>query len=482
MKQNLLDNYSGTKDKSQISHQTWRLAKFPEYEEMVKTLLFKYYVENKYLTDEELSDLAFIFDEFNRVKHLGGYRFDRDDADALVVLLVYKGKLKYKSDTTNQQMINQYQMLKQNHDYYPNFRTEFELKMDTQDILDKEAKNNIKEALNLAKKRQKSQSIKDMGDYYLVDIDRLTNEINDEIEKLSGTVFISYDDINESLDNSLRLDFNFSNEDPYPGLIVDFIFKTLPRLLGTYVEIYNINEDLIIDDGESVFCNLNVTYDKPLRDNSVNLNECKPILQKHIFSNRKELKETLIQKHKINPLVIDTLFKQKPSNIAESLLSVLDKPTITQIMSEMNFKCSIDDVEKRAKKIVFVKYNWDPSNVVFNTENDAVQIIAVEDLKLEYQQPESDEIVLNYLATLSKAYTKDLNNEFTGICSKIKLLSKYTSDITSSVYCYTIVKLNNQYVFFSSNGEKKLLKKANNPQYLPNKLYFKIGLFASNVK
>ena len=207
----------------------------------------------------------------------------------------------------------------------------------------------------------------------------------------------------------------------------------------------------------------------------------KPLLR-YAFFNKNQLKEELITKHKINPTVIKELFKQKPQQLTESLLNVIDGKIIKTIITEKFFKCSIEDIEKRAKKIVFVKYNWNPKNVLFDTKNDVVQITSIDDLKPELQNESNDDLIFNFLEILSKKYIKDLNSEFVGFCNKLKFLSSHTSDITSSVYCYAIIKQDGEYFFFSSNREKKHLKRADNPQYLPNKLYFKIGLFASNVK
>lgn len=153
----------------------------------------------------------------------------------------------------------------------------------------------------------------------------------------------------------------------------------------------------------------------------------------------------------------------------------------TTNINEGIMKCTIENVEKKAKEIVFVKYNWNPKNVVFTTDKDVVQIMAMDDLKSELQQA-SDETILTFLQTLSTKYTKDLNKKFNGFCGGLSLLPTLMTDISSSVYCYTIIKKQNQIYFYSSNGEKKPLKHGKHPQYTTNKLYFKIGLFASNVK
>jgi hypothetical protein len=236
----------------------------------------------------------------------------------------------------------------------------------------------------------------------------------------------------------------------------------------------NINED---STGYIVDNRPNINEDFVIKST----NQYKKPLLKYVFNYRSKLKEELKNKHKINYNLVDTLFKGNPIEITESLLKTLNKKTIKSIITEGPFKCSIDDVEKRAKKIIFVKYNWDPKNVVFGTENNAVQITAMNDLKPELQQGH-DDVIFGFLESLSKKYGKDLNNEFNGFCNKIKMLSSFTTDITSSVYCYTIIKQSDGLYFLSSNREKKKLKRSDNPQYLLNKLYFKIGLFANNVK
>lgn len=167
-----------------------------------------------------------------------------------------------------------------------------------------------------------------------------------------------------------------------------------------------------------------------------------------------------------------TISLNKPVEIIE------DRPTN---INEGIMKCTIENVEKKAKEIVFVKYNWNPKNVVFTTDKDVVQIMATDDLKPELQQA-SDETILTFLQTLSTKYTKDINKKFNGFCGGLSLFSTLMTDISSSVYCYTIIEKQNQTYFYSSNGEKKQLKHGKHPQYTTNKLYFKIGLFASNVK
>ena len=207
----------------------------------------------------------------------------------------------------------------------------------------------------------------------------------------------------------------------------------------------------------------------------------KPLL-KYVFWHRSQLKEQLTANSFLSETVINTLFKQKPKAITESLLAILDKNDIKTLITEAPIKCSIDSVEKRAKRIIFVKYNWDPKNVLFSTEKDVVQITAVDDLRPELQSPADDNVIFKFLKTLSNSYRKDLNKEFTGFCDKLTFMSSHITNISSSVYCYAIIKQADGFYFFSSNGEKKKLKRPDHPQYTINKLYYKIGIFASNVK
>ncbi len=211
------------------------------------------------------------------------------------------------------------------------------------------------------------------------------------------------------------------------------------------------------------------------------ISDYKKPLTEYIFARKPQLRTYLTENIKLNPDVIKKNLKSKPREIADWLLTILESSDIKQILSEGSFKCTIEDVEKKAKKIIFVKYNWDPKNVVFTQENDSVQITAMMDLKPDLQNTTHDDVMIKFLTSLSKNYTKDLNSEFSNFCGRLKFLSHLSSDVTSSVYCYSVIQQGDAVILYNSNGEKKRLKHGNHPQYQINKLYFKIGLFANNI-
>jgi hypothetical protein len=210
-------------------------------------------------------------------------------------------------------------------------------------------------------------------------------------------------------------------------------------------------------------------------------------LTTYIFHNTTKLRKKLVEDFKFSKEMVTGIFKSPANIIAERLLTILEVNDIKTILSdspellkEASFKCSIEDVEKKAKKIIFVKYNWDPKNVVFTQENESVQIMVMSDLKPELQSAE-EPVVLKFLENLARAYTKDLNSEYSSFCGRIKFLSHLATEVTSSVYCYTVVQRGLDTILYNSNGDARKLKHGNHPQYQLNKLYFKIGLFASNV-
>lgn len=338
-------------------------------------------------------------------------------------------------------------------------------------------KNTLSEGLNLQKKQEIS-AIKDMGDFYLVNSEILTNLIQEAVNPIDGEV--SYKDVSEYDNNSINFDVYF-----HESYIVESLEKTLTIIMKSLSStIFNpiIDVEYIDTDEDSHLFSLYLVYDKEVRDESYvyeSVDLKKPLI-KQLFQNKSKIKKTLLTKYNMNESVVNTIFKQETKQIAESLLKILDKKVVKGLVKEGQFKCSIQDVEKKAKSIIFVKYNWDPKNVLFQTDNDAVQITVMDDLKPELQTA-NDESIVKFLESLSTGYTKDLNKQFVGFCGKIGFLAKFTTHITSSVYCYTIVQQPDGIFLFSSNGEKKKLKKGDHPQYQLNKLYFKIGLFASNV-
>jgi len=339
----------------------------------------------------------------------------------------------------------------------------------------------IKEGLNLPKKKYPI-AVEDMGGYYQINSEILIGLIKNAIRAVDGEV--SYREISEYDNNAMNFDIYI--HESYSDGVEQFLWQTVPAvftpLFKPIVDIEYVDTE---EDSQSHLFSLHVVYNKELRDENYIcesiLSYRKP-LSDYIFHDSKHLKEQLIAKYYLPKSIIDKTFKQSPSKITESLLQVLDKKTIKSLLKENLLKCTIDDVEKRAKKIVFVKYNWDPKNVVFSTERDVVQITAMDDLKPELQTVSDDKVIFKFLESLSNSYRKDLNREFTGFCNKIKFLSSLTSDISSQVYCYAIIQQADGTYFFSSNREKKKLKKSNHPQYTLNKIYYKIGLFASNIK
>ena len=203
----------------------------------------------------------------------------------------------------------------------------------------------------------------------------------------------------------------------------------------------------------------------------------KPLLE--FVTNKPNQVKNYLKHLRVTPEIIDAILRETPDDMVEHLLSTMDLPVIKNMLSEG--KCRIEDVEKKAKKIIFAKYNWDPKDVTFHQEDNAVQILAFTDLKPELQKITEDTVLFKFLESVAKRYNKDLNDEFSTFCGTVKFLRSFSTDVSAQVYCYTIIENGGLFYLYNSNGEKRSLKSGTHPKYLVNKLYYYVGLFASNV-
>jgi hypothetical protein len=144
--------------------------------------------------------------------------------------------------------------------------------------------------------------------------------------------------------------------------------------------------------------------------------------------------------------------------------------------------CSIEDIEKKSKKILFAKYNWNPDNVKFEQKDNA--IIATVNFPVKEELKTSDDLVIfNYLTKLSSKYEKDLKGEFDGFCSSVfKAFSKNPTYVAVSTYTYIVLEKDNNFTLYTSSSDKKQLKHGKHKNYTSNQTYIQIGIFVTNVK
>ena len=219
-------------------------------------------------------------------------------------------------------------------------------------------------------------------------------------------------------------------------------------------------------------------------DNRNQINESissyrKPLLE-HITKNSSTISEQL-SSIGLPREVISNVIKETPKDLATYLLTVLNLSEIKKLINEDTFKCGIDEIEKKAKKIIFAKYNWNPADVLFTQSDNAVHATMTTDLRSELQTPSNDQVIFAFLKKLSASYEKDLNKEYSTFCGGLSFMRKRSTTVNSSAYSYTVILVNNEIYRYDSNGEKRRLKHGNNPKYQLNKLYIELGLFSHNV-
>lgn len=154
------------------------------------------------------------------------------------------------------------------------------------------------------------------------------------------------------------------------------------------------------------------------------------------------------------------------------------------------FQCTIEDVEKRAKKIVFTVYNWNPKNVAFDQSDNMITLRVKFDIDTQTIQ-QTDDQIFSYLKRTSESYEKSFKNEFSNFCSSgLKFLGKKTTMVNVGVYTYLIMereypvqnKSNSarEITMFDSTGVKRKLKHGNHENYQKDKIYIQVGLSVNN--
>jgi len=152
-----------------------------------------------------------------------------------------------------------------------------------------------------------------------------------------------------------------------------------------------------------------------------------------------------------------------------------------QNISEGFLQCSLDDVEKKAKMVIFGVYNWDPTKVTFFQQDGSVHIT----MKSEFPETllQSEDVVLfHYLKGIDKRFNDGMTKEFENFCTKsrLKFLSKATSIIDVGVFVSTIINHSGQIIRYGSDESKRVLTKQKiQPS---NEITIQIGLFTRNLR
>jgi hypothetical protein len=182
----------------------------------------------------------------------------------------------------------------------------------------------------------------------------------------------------------------------------------------------------------------------------------------------------------------DNMIYISPSDYLKEEVMNIDSP-----ITEGMFKCTIEDVEKRAKKIIFSEYNWNPKNVTFDQSNDMITTTIKFDNDEQWKSQKDDQI-FSYLKRVAEDYESKFKREFNNFCSSgLKFLGKKTTLVNVGTYVYTVMEryyLNpndkntgtKAVTVFDSDGNKRKIKHGNNINYQLGKFYIQIGLSVNN--